>query len=177
MLRFQNCFQTQHPFIRFTNFMHSLIIHKTFLLRTLCCLVLILSCLSARILFAGQKDRLNDLNTAIKEDNNNNDLQKLKEIFKADGITVDLKRKRVEVKGVIIRDKLSPQYPIEYVVVSEGGNAYEAIILIKALPSHLNAALLSIGLTPGKTVSKRLLPNVSGSTLEGSSEKKFLQAF
>ena len=77
----------------------------------------------------------------------------LQKAFEKDGITVDVKSRRVDVKGVIIRDKQSAQYPIEYVVVSEGGNTHEALILIKAKPSNINAALLSIGLEPGKTVS------------------------
>lgn len=72
--------------------------------------------------------------------------------FEKEGISVDLEKKQVSVKGVIIRDKESRRYPIEYVVVSEGGNTHEALILIKATPSNLNAALLAIGLEPGKTV-------------------------
>jgi len=72
--------------------------------------------------------------------------------FKEEGITVDLEKKQVAVKGAIIRDKESRRYPIEYVVVSEGGNTHEAMVLIKATPSNLNAALLATGLEPGKTV-------------------------
>jgi hypothetical protein len=72
--------------------------------------------------------------------------------FEEEGITVDLEKKRVTVKGAIIRDKESRRYPIEYVVVSEGGNTHEALILVKTTPSNLNAALLSLGLEPGTTV-------------------------
>jgi hypothetical protein len=81
--------------------------------------------------------------------------QTLQETFASEGISVDLERKRVSVKGAIIRDKESRRYPIEYVVVSEGGNTHEAMILIKATPSNLNAALLSLGLEPGTTVIYR----------------------
>jgi len=73
-------------------------------------------------------------------------------VFAKEGISVDLEKKRVSVKGAIIRDKESPRYPIEYIVVSEGGSTHEALVLIKAVPSDLNAALLSIGLEPGHTV-------------------------
>jgi|GEM_PF-3260165 len=78
--------------------------------------------------------------------------EKLLALFESEGISVDLEKKRVSVKGVIIRDKGSPRYPIEYVVVSEGGNTHEALVLVKATPSNLNAALLALGLSPGKTV-------------------------
>jgi hypothetical protein len=79
----------------------------------------------------------------------------LLKVFYEEGIKVDLKRKTVEVKGVVIRDKRQAQYPIEYVVVSEGGNQHEALILVKAMPSNINAALLALGLEPGKTVQFR----------------------
>ncbi len=75
--------------------------------------------------------------------------------FESEGITVDLAKKRVSVKGAIIRDKESRRYPIEYVVVTEGGNTHEAMILIRATPSNLNAALLAIGLEAGNTVIYR----------------------
>jgi len=73
------------------------------------------------------------------------------QVFAAEGISVDVEKKRVEVKGAIIRDSRSLQYPIEYIIVSEGGSTHEAMILVKAQPSHLNAALLALGLKPGKT--------------------------
>jgi hypothetical protein len=79
----------------------------------------------------------------------------LLKVFESEGISVDLKKKRIEVKGAIIRDKLNPQYPFEYVVVSEGGSTHEALILVRATPSNLNAGLLALGLEPGKTISSR----------------------
>jgi len=75
--------------------------------------------------------------------------------FESEGIKVDLDKKTVEVKGAIIRDVVARRYPIEYVVVSEGGHTHEAMILIKAKPSNLNAALMSLGLNPGKTISSK----------------------
>jgi len=75
--------------------------------------------------------------------------------FESEGISVDLAKKRVSVKGAIIRDKESRRYPIEYVIVTEGGNTHEAMILIRATPSNLNAALLSIGLEAGTSVIYR----------------------
>jgi hypothetical protein len=84
------------------------------------------------------------------------DWEKLLETFKKEGISLDKEKKRIDVKGAIVRDARSANYPIEYVVVSDGGNTHEALILIKATPSVLNAALLSLGLNPGKTISSRL---------------------
>ncbi|MHC4944179.1 MAG: YdjY domain-containing protein [Planctomycetota bacterium] len=80
---------------------------------------------------------------------------RLLEVFESEGISVDREKKIVEVKGAIIRDKSQPQYPIEYVIVSERGNTHEAVILVKATPSNLNAALLSLGLEPGTTVQTK----------------------
>lgn len=81
------------------------------------------------------------------------DWDQLLKIFESEDIKVDLLKKQVELTGVIIRDAKSTQYPIEYVVVSEGGSSHEAMLLVKATPSHLNAAMLAIGVTPGKTVT------------------------
>jgi len=89
----------------------------------------------------------------------------LTRLFDSQGISLDLKNKKVYVKGTVIRDSLSPQYPIEYVVVSEGGNTHEAFILIKAKPSILNAALLCLGLKPGKTVTKKEISTASDTDL------------
>lgn len=80
----------------------------------------------------------------------------LLKVFEAEGISVNKEKKTVEVKGTIIRDPNSPRkYPIEYVIISEGGSAHEALIMVKATPSNLNAALLSLGLNPGKTITSR----------------------
>lgn len=97
-----------------------------------------------------EKALLEDWKKSIAEE-----WQALQETFASEGISVDLERKRVSVKGAIIRDKESRRYPIEYVVVSEGGNTHEAMILVKATPSNLNAALLSLGLEPGTSVIYR----------------------
>jgi hypothetical protein len=99
---------------------------------------------------AAQDESLEEMKTRIEKE-----WEQLLETFESEGISVDLENKRVMVKGAIIRDKESPRYPIEYVVVSEGGNTHEALVLIKAVPSSLNAALLSLGLEPGKSVIYR----------------------
>ena len=100
---------------------------------------------------AEEPQSLEDMKQQVAEQ-----FEHLRKLWAKEGITVDREKKRIEVKGAIIRDKTQRRYPIEYVVVAEGGNTHEAMVLVKAKPSNLNAALLSLGLTPGKTVSFRL---------------------
>lgn len=69
-----------------------------------------------------------------------------------EGVTVDFENRVVEVKGVILLDKMMAGYPIEYLVVTEGGFTHEALGMVRCTPSRLNAALLALGLTPGRTV-------------------------
>jgi len=69
-----------------------------------------------------------------------------------EGVTVDFERRVVEVRGVILLDRMLAGYPIEYLVVTEGGFTHESLAMIRATPSRLNAAFLALGLTPGSTV-------------------------
>lgn len=70
----------------------------------------------------------------------------------AEGVTVDFERRVVGVRGVILLDRMLAGYPIEYLVVTEVGFTHEALAMIRATPSKLNAAFLALGLTPGSTV-------------------------
>lgn len=69
-----------------------------------------------------------------------------------EGATVDFATKQVEVKGVILLDRMRSGYPIEYLIVNEGGFTHESLGILRCTPSKLNAAFLALGLSPGKTV-------------------------
>lgn len=69
-----------------------------------------------------------------------------------EGVRVDFERRAVEVKGVVLLDKMNAGYPIEYLIVSEGGFTHESLGLVRCTGSKLNAAFLALGLAPGQTV-------------------------
>jgi hypothetical protein len=95
-------------------------------------------------------------------------------LFEEEGIIINKRSKTVEISGVIIREQKVRSYPIEYVVVSEGGNTHEALILTKATPSYLNAALLSLGLEPGKTVAfKKIEPPPPQELIESGEQSPY----
>ncbi len=76
-------------------------------------------------------------------------LDEVKAQFAAEGITVDAKAQTVGVKAVVN----SPRDPVEYLLIHRRGKRHEAIFVTSAKPSVLNAALLMIGLQPGKNAS------------------------
>ncbi len=69
-----------------------------------------------------------------------------------DGATVDFEKKKIVVKGAILLDKMNPNYPIEYLLVTNSGYTHEALGIVRVTPSKLNAAFLALGLQPGRTV-------------------------
>lgn len=69
-----------------------------------------------------------------------------------EGATVDFAKREVAVKGAILLDKMNPNYPIEYLIVTNGGFTHEAFGIVRVTASKLNAAFLAFGLQPGKTV-------------------------
>ena len=79
-------------------------------------------------------------------------IRELVQALAAEGVTVDFEHRVVEVRGVILLDRMLAGYPIEYLVVTEGGFTHEALAMVRATPSKLNAAFLALGLTPGATV-------------------------
>ncbi len=64
------------------------------------------------------------------------------------GITLDLKNKRVEVKGRICLD----QGLIEYLACAKGGKEHESLLVMDCKPHELFLALQTLGLRPGKGV-------------------------
>ncbi len=75
--------------------------------------------------------------------------QQFRKRLDAEGIRVDLARREVQVRGSILRHKPSPNYPIEYALVTEKGFTHEAFGVVRGTPSLINACLLWIGLEPG----------------------------
>ena len=69
-----------------------------------------------------------------------------------EGVTVDFERRVVAVAGVTLLDKMHAGYPIEYLMVTQGGFTHEALCMVRCTPSKLNAAFLALGLKPGRTV-------------------------
>lgn len=69
-----------------------------------------------------------------------------------EGALVDFANRTIEVKGVVLLDKMNAGYPIEYLLVTEGGFTHEALAMIRCTPSKLNAGFLALGLEPGRTV-------------------------
>jgi hypothetical protein len=79
----------------------------------------------------------------------------------ADGLTLDRARKEVRLRGDLLRRRRSPEYPVEYGLVVEGGFTHEAFGIVKCTPSLLNACFLALGLQPGlarRRVMKQPLP-------------------
>lgn len=92
----------------------------------------------------------------------------------AEGVTVDFESRVVEVKGVILLDKMNSGYPIEYLMVTEGGFTHESLCLVRCTPSKLNAAFLALGLAPGRSVEfKKKDPPPPLDKLISGEEKEF----
>jgi hypothetical protein len=67
----------------------------------------------------------------------------------ADGIELDREHREVRVRGAILRLRQSPDYPIEYALVTNEGSKHEAFGMVRCTPSLLNACFLALGLEPG----------------------------
>ncbi|MFO0981184.1 MAG: YdjY domain-containing protein [Planctomycetota bacterium] len=67
-------------------------------------------------------------------------------------IRFDRKAGRIEMTAVVLRDHQSPEFPIEFMLVGQGGFTHETLFLCRVTPSLLNACFLALGLTPGHTV-------------------------
>jgi hypothetical protein len=76
-------------------------------------------------------------------------LEEVKQQFAKEGIVLDAKAQTVTVPAKVNH----PQDPIEYLLIHKRGKRHEAIFVTQAKPSVLNAALLMLGLTPGKNAT------------------------
>lgn len=70
-------------------------------------------------------------------------------VIKLDHMRVDRKNRTVSIDAVVC---YSPQ-PLEVFLCKQGTKDYESVLSTKALPSHIHAGLLMLGLTPGKPVA------------------------
>ncbi len=73
-------------------------------------------------------------------------LDEVMQQFAKEGITIDVKAETVAVPAVVNQ----PQDPCEYLLIHRKGKRHEALFVTRCKPSVLNAALLMLGLTPGK---------------------------
>lgn len=76
-------------------------------------------------------------------------LAEMKQQFDKEGIVFDLKARWVSVPAVVNQ----PQDPVEYLLIHKKGKRHEAVFVTLAKPSVLNAALLLLGLVPGKNAT------------------------
>lgn len=76
-------------------------------------------------------------------------VEEVKQQFQKEGIVFDAKAQTVAVPAVVN----NPQDPIEYLLIHRKGKRHEAVFVTKSKPSVLNAALLLLGLQPGKNAS------------------------
>ena len=76
-------------------------------------------------------------------------LDEMKQQFQKEGIVFDVQAKTVSVKAVVNQ----PQDPVEYLLIHKKGKRHEAVFVTLTKPSVLNAALLLLGLAPGKNAS------------------------
>ena len=75
----------------------------------------------------------------------------LREVFPH--VRVDAAARVVEIDGVVPIDCHDPETPdvfLEVVACTSGTKEHEALVMTSARPSHVHAALLAIGLEPGK---------------------------
>jgi len=67
-----------------------------------------------------------------------------------EGIELDRPHREVRVRGAMLRLRQSPDYPIEYALVTNEGSKHEAFGLLRCTPSLLNACFVALGLEPGQ---------------------------
>ncbi len=71
-------------------------------------------------------------------------------LLEAHGLALDLDRGQLAMRGATLHDEASlAGYPVEYLVVTERGRAHEALFLVKAQPSLVDACLRALGAAPG----------------------------
>jgi hypothetical protein len=78
------------------------------------------------------------------------------ELLLEQGLVLDFEARSVSARGGTLHDVESLGYPIEYVLVTDRGRTHEALLVIKARPSVLDACLRAVGLVPGSPMRFRL---------------------
>jgi len=73
-----------------------------------------------------------------------------------EGLGLDVAGRTVSARGGTLHDSTTLEYPVEYVLVTDRGRTHEALFVLKARPSILEACLLAVGLRPGTPMHFRL---------------------
>lgn len=76
-------------------------------------------------------------------------LEEVKQQFAKEGIVFDAKAQTVTIPATVNE----PPDPVEYLLIHRKGKKHEALFITKSKPSVINAALLMLGLTPGKNAT------------------------
>ncbi len=79
------------------------------------------------------------------------------ELLERNGIALDVAAQTVSVRGGVVHDRSSLEYPIEYLITTERGKTYESAFLVRARPKLLDACLQAVGLEPGTGMSYEFL--------------------
>ncbi|HVU64308.1 MAG TPA: YdjY domain-containing protein [Phycisphaerales bacterium] len=76
----------------------------------------------------------------------------MREVFP--GVRVDMAKKEMEFDGVmsplLVRDEHAPLFYLEVLVCSPNTREHETLVVTEVRPSNIHAAMLAIGLKPGK---------------------------
>lgn len=72
------------------------------------------------------------------------------------GLLLDLPTRTLSLRGTMLHDETTLEYPIEYLVVTEQGKVYEAAVIVRAQPSVINACLRALDLAPGTATTTQL---------------------
>jgi len=79
------------------------------------------------------------------------------DVLASHGILLDLESPLLALRGAALHDGASIGYPVEYLVVNSRGRTYEAAVIVRAMPSVVDACLSAMGLVAGSptTFSER----------------------
>jgi CubicO group peptidase (beta-lactamase class C family) len=77
-------------------------------------------------------------------------------LLEEQGLVLDLEQRSVSARGGTLHDTESLGYPIEYVLVTDRGRTHEALLVMNARPSVLDACLRAVGLAPGAPMRFRM---------------------
>lgn len=71
------------------------------------------------------------------------------EVLASHGLLLDLDSPMLAMRGASLHDRNTLGHPVEYLVVTEKGRTYEATVIVRAMPSVVDACLRAMGLAPG----------------------------
>jgi CubicO group peptidase (beta-lactamase class C family) len=74
------------------------------------------------------------------------------ELLTEQGLSLDIESGVISARGGTLHDARSLGYPIEYLMVTDRGRTHEALFVMKAQPSVLDACFRALGLQPGHSM-------------------------